>query len=319
MKELSNIEELIIRFLDGYATEQESIALQDWMNTSETNRQLFEDMKAIWEGASDAAILNQLDVNQDWNTVKATMQQVNAPKEAVVRSIKPFNWLRTAAAGMALLILGTAIYFYINRGPAHIEQIALQDGSIVWLEKGSTFTYPDQFDADKRSVQLEGKAFFDITKDPNRPFIIESGQSTIEVLGTSFNVVSSAQATEVVVNSGKVRLAEKAAPANFVDLSPNELGTITQDTLLKAQNTDPNYLSWKTGVFVFNDTPMERVFKDLSSYYQVELNLRKGLSSDCPINANFKEEQLDDILKTLAFTCDLDYSQTQNGYQFFNK
>lgn len=318
MKE-SNIDELIIRVLDGTASQQDQIAVQDWIATSDANKEAFEETQAIWIGASDAALLGQIDVESDWQKVKAQFKTEPSKKETPVRRLDLSKTWRAIAAAVILGILSFSIYFYLNTGLTSIEQYTLSDGTKVWVEKGSIFQYPKQFETAERVVQLDGKAFFEVVEDPTRPFIIESGSATIQVLGTSFNVLSSDTLTEVVVQTGKVRLQEQAQPARFVDLIPDEKGRLQTDTLIKKVNDNPNFLSWKTGVFTFDETPIERVLQDLESFYPGELTISNNFKSNCYFTAKFDNKALLDIIKTIAFSCDLDYKRTKKGYQFYAK
>ena len=318
MKE-SNIDELIIRVLDGTASQEEQSAVQDWVNTSEANKEVFEETQAIWIGASDAALLEQINVDTDWKKVKAQFKPEIGETKTPMRRLGVSRIWRAVAATLVFGILSFSIYFYLNTGLTSIEQYTLSDGTKVWVEKGSAFQYPEQFETNQRVVQLKGKAFFEVAKDANRPFTIKSGRANIQVLGTSFNVVSSDTLTEVIVQTGKVRLQEQTQPESYVDLEPQEKGRLQTDTIVKKVNDNPNFLSWKTGVFTFDETPIERVLQDLESFYPEELTISNNFKSNCYFTAKFDNKALLDIIKTIAFSCDLDYKRTKKGYQFYAK
>lgn len=318
MKEIlqnnESYDDLIIRYLDGYASESEKQDLEAWLKASDDNQKEFDAFKKIWGGAADAGVLSQLEIDQDWNQLSSN---ISFDKNARVRPL----WnqrLRSIAAGFILVLLASTIYFYLNNSHQAFEEILLSDGSIVWLQEGSELNYPANFEGDHRKVELKGQAFFDISHNPQMPFIIEANQAKIEVLGTSFNVKTGVEQTEVIVESGSVRVAEKQDTSTNIVLSPAEKGILTNQAIVKTKNDNPNYLAWKTGVFTFEETNLETVLKDLEDYYPETFELSPNVNSNCGFTATFEKETPKTIAEALQFACGLKVQKKRGRYLISN-
>ncbi|MEQ9306999.1 MAG: FecR domain-containing protein, partial [Marinoscillum sp.] len=193
----------------------------------------------------------------------------------------------------------------------------LQDGSIVTLNSQSELSYPEEFsDKDKREVSLTGEAFFEVERNPTKPFIIYTPTIQIEVLGTSFSVRSREEekTSTVIVASGSVEVQGKN---NTVVLKINEKAIFDKETgrLFKVVNDDPNYLSWKTKRFTFDDTPLHEVVKNLSNAHQTRIQLITKSIDNCPVTVSFDGQSLQAILEILSATLDLTIEKTTAGFE----
>lgn len=292
-------EELMIRVLDGYATEEEKKQLDNWLKESPANQTNFEDFKSIWFSASDVSILKELDVEADLKVVK---QQVLVKKSADKTKVISLSFMkRVAAILLPLAIVSAALFLYFNPSMNH-EPIVLSDGTKVWLYKDAKLDFPEQFSGKTRFVQLTGEAYFEVARDTNKHFIIEAGEANIEVLGTSFNVQSKVKNTNVIVNSGKVRLFARDAPEQAAELTKGEKGTYQNAILTEVINKDKNYRAWQNGIFEFDGTlPISEVVLQLSKYYgRISINTA---NPDCYLEATFEQEELNTVLETIKNSC----------------
>jgi ferric-dicitrate binding protein FerR (iron transport regulator) len=299
---------LIIRYLDGYASAEEKQELEAWLSLSEENQQAFEDVQKIWTGSADAGTLAELDVDADWEKVA---NQFTSQSNAQILSLSTSRW-RAIAAAIALVLISSLAWFYLNQSTATYQEIQLTDGTTVWLQPGSTLDYPEQFPGDQRLVTLQGQAFFQVAKNAQKPFIINLDEAQIEVLGTAFNVKTSEEKTEVVVEHGKVKFSEKGDTSNFVLLTQNERGLLSKQKLIEEQNNNPNYLSWKTGNFQFDGQTLPDALEVLNDYYGDQFQFAPGFTSDCQLKANFQQEKTTVILDVLQKSCSVKI-QKQNG------
>ena len=301
MEETNNLyEDLMIRVLDGVATESEKATFEQWLIEQPVNQVTYQDFQKIWTASSDAKLLEGLDVSTDLAAVKAKAKQQQSTKTAKIIS---FPMLRKVAAILLpIAVVVTALFLYVNQDDSY-KPILLSDGTKVWLYKTAKLDFPKSFEGEKRLVKLTGEAYFDVAKDASKPFIIEAGKATIRVLGTSFNVQSSATATKVVVNSGKVQLADKINQEKAVELTKGEKGVFANAQVVESINTDKNYRSWHTGIFEFDGTvPMEVVVQQLSKYYgKVDLNI--AANEACLLDANFEKEDLKTVLEVIKNSC----------------
>ena len=235
--------------------------------------------------------------------------------------------IKRIAAIAAILTIGffSATYFFNNSNSANntflsqtnnteeVKQIVLSDGTEIWLNKNATINYPEEFSANERNIKLKGEAFFDVFKNPNQPFIIETEYADITVLGTSFNVNSSQTGTGVEVKTGKVNVRSNFNEEN-VNITPGEIAFADKQIIRVNDNLDLNYLAWKTGEFDFIDTDIKQIISDLNTYYQKPIKLEKETEIDCKFTADFKQEKLTDILEILKISCDFTILENDNEF-----
>ena len=293
-------EELMIRVLDGYATDEEQEQFNKWLKDKEANQQIFTDYKEIWEGAKDSKVLKELDIDQDLKKVK---RQAKQPVEQQRAKVVSFYFLRKIAAILLpLAVIAAAIFMYTSETNSK-DGILLSDGTKVWLYKDAKLDYPNQFAENNRLVSLTGEAYFEVAENAKKPFIISTKGADITVLGTSFNVTTSHTKTEVVVNTGKVRLSDRQNKEKAVELTKGERGTHQNGIVRETVNTDKNYQAWKTGIFEFDGTlPAEEVIWELSKYYgKIPINTVENI--DCFPALSFEKDELKTVIETLKKAC----------------
>jgi len=193
--------------------------------------------------------------------------------------------------------------------PLNFKVITLPDGSTVKMNANTRIEYPGQFAADARKVKLSGEAFFEVTRDTTHPFIIETDNASVEVLGTSFNISAYPEAgmVEVNVETGKVKLTQHSIGSSvrkFVLLPAGERGWLTihdgklgHDTKLAS-----NYSAWITKEMIFQRTPLAEAFTVLENTYHVKIKMENPEIGKIPYTANFANLKLDYIVDVMART-----------------
>jgi ferric-dicitrate binding protein FerR (iron transport regulator) len=209
-------------------------------------------------------------------------------------------------------------------GSAVTSRLALSDGSHIVLNTGSEVKYPEKFGSDRREVYFWGEAFFEIASDPTRPFVIETGDARIKVLGTSFNVKAypATGVTEVVVNTGTVLFYYVDNDNNIlgqVILHKGDKGIYNRAThkLARMVNKDLNVISWKTNVLVFNETSLGEVMEVVGKKYGVNFHMESSELSRLKLTATFDNESLDSVLEVLSLVHKLQF--THNGKDYLVK
>jgi transmembrane sensor len=156
---------------------------------------------------------------------------------------------------------------------------------------------------------LKGEAYFQVTHDNKKPFIVSSGTARIEVLGTQFNVntKTSTGTMEVVLTTGKVSVYYKAKPEHNVLLVPGEKAVLLADKeqISKSANTDPNYMAWKTRVLEFDNETLAEVVNTLQNVYQTPVKLADPALAECRVTASFNDQSLESVLQVIKETLDL--------------
>lgn len=189
------------------------------------------------------------------------------------------------------------------------SSIRLPDGTIAYLNAGSSIKYPSTFDNNKREIYLIGEGYFEVSKDPNKPFHVITDRIEVEVLGTKFNL--SAYPTDNVIETilveGKVELKETGIQfkKNKKTLEPNQRAAYHRgNSEINITEVDiNNYVSWHLGYLNFEKMELNRVIKKMEHYYNIRINLKNPMLGMKTITGKLElQENVDSALKVLANT-----------------
>jgi len=181
-------------------------------------------------------------------------------------------------------------------------RVTLPDGSLVFLNANTKISYSKKINTGARVVRLTGEAYFDVTHDPERPFIVYARKAGIKVLGTTFNVQSlrSSGKVEVFVESGKVQLFEADNTSNTITIEPGFIGSMEDAIVEKQKNTDENYLAWKTKKLTFKNTDLAKVAKGIQDVFKVDVVFENPEMLRCKIDSHFENEPLENVLDAIC-------------------
>jgi len=199
--------------------------------------------------------------------------------------------------------------------------IYLPDSSKVYINKNSNLSYlTSSFKSKERVVQLSGEAYFDVKSNPEKPFIIYSDKSRIEVLGTSFNVKSIANSEEIIVEEGKVAFVRKSDLESKLILTPGKKGFIDANgQLKKIKASNPNELSWKTKKLIFSKTPMEEVVLEIEKYFSIDIVVAEPKIFNCKYTGVFENPSKENVLKIISLSINGTYKEENNVYKLMGK
>ena len=300
-------EELIIRYLHRECTTVEIQKLEMWVKENKENQKFFVELKKL---NTLSSLKKPVNISNDWKTIQQKIQ-AETKTVSIESSTKRKTYLQWGIAAAIISILSLTFYLTtLNPSEKYKTQTAIKDtidvnlidNSIVDLDVGASLTYPDKF-SDKRIVKLKGTAFFDIERDEEHPFIIETQNARIEVLGTSFLVKSDEHNTEVIVKTGKVSLSNEEQ--GEVILTVGDKGSISKHKIEKTVNKDHNFLSWKTKELIFKNDNLEYIIEKINTTYHSNLKIENDALLDCALSAHFKNQELDEILNVVSETLDL--------------
>lgn len=294
MEEKEELKRLYQLYLTNQCTAEELQRFFVLIDNSEDEETILELMSASWDQTQDIP---------ETGLVPDFLPGF-APKEAKEIKLSPTPRIRygfrNVAAAAAILLICTGLFFFRSTvwnaiSPTHQlqsfsaraerKQLELSDGSKVWLSPNSTLKYPDKFSGNSRMVALEGEAFFEVAHDASHPFIIQSGQVSTRVLGTSFNISAYQQNPDISVTlvTGKVAVAlQKNNRLTEEILVPNQQATINKAAGKISKANFPNasdYLNRRSGHFDYKGTPLPEVVKDLELQYQIKIQLTPALSN----------------------------------------
>lgn len=310
--------ELLVRFLSGEADRRERQQINQWINADRRNLKYFEELTTIWNASEKSGDFDATFLKQDWKKVR---EKIGAAKRAKHEPIRQRSFVFQIVRIAAIFICIVGFYFLFqgiyNRWPAkeiavtsvfEIKTVDLPDGSRVYLNSNSKLTYPQKFATHAREVTLDGEAFFEVAKDENIPFLIKAGPAFTEVVGTSFNISTRKNIIVVTVLTGKILLyKDKAEP---ITLTVGQQGTYSDKGLKKNVNEDINFLSWKTNVLTFKNTPLSQVVRDLGRHYNKHIEIATDALEECTLTSTYQQQSLDEILNELKIVFSIQIEET---------
>jgi ferric-dicitrate binding protein FerR (iron transport regulator) len=218
-------------------------------------------------------------------------------------------------AAIAIIFLGITFLasYLINTGS--ISQVAakgekktilLPDGSLVFLNSKSSISYSKDF-KNKRELKLTGEAYFEVKKNPERPFLVETEKIKTRVLGTSFNIKAYKNSqTMVSVNTGKVEVDIKEISEKIILIKNQQLSLVNAVEPLLSKGNSEDFIAWIKNKIVLNNTSLGEVAKILENWYDVEINFTGKELQELKISGKFKDEKLINILKSIALVKQLE-------------
>lgn len=237
-----------------------------------------------------------------------------ASGHAITRRL-PFRryWFHAAAVVFVLVGLGTwhllernePDWVSIVSAPGQLKDVYLPDSTLVSLAGDSWLRYDaKRYGKERRVVEMNGKAFFQVTRNETRPFSVKTKVTEVTVLGTSFQVDERYNVTEVNVVTGKVSFTAGENKENVIlTAGMSALYAMDKKEITVVTEEDVNKLSWKTGLLRFNDTPIEHVIEVLSAHYGVKItNRTKG--QGLKLTATFNKLPLEEVLLVVNQTLD---------------
>jgi len=276
----------------------------------------------------------EINVDKAWNSVVTRLNE-NGLIAETGSSSKRFmrsTIMKVAAVTVIVLGLGTTA-LYLNKSGYLSKQVtfstgnneknilvALPDGSRISLNRNTEFSYRSNFGKYKRDVKLAGEAFFEITADVSKPFLIDAGNASVKVIGTSFNVITKNDFSEVevYVKTGKVLVSSISGSQSLV-LDPEFVGIMGSKTSDKKVNENPNYLSWNTGFLDYDGQRLEVVFHDLKRVYNMDIVADDPGILEYPWTSPIDNQAQDTIIRLICGSFNLSYSKEGSVYHLSKK
>lgn len=308
------------RFAAGQHSEQEHQAFRQWLLHAPP-----EQVQAALDRYDELQRLH-LSTPPPLATVAALEARLDA-LPVQVEPAAPRHWQLTVAAAVALL--GLCLYLILpgawapaavayqqqQTGPQQTTRLTLSDGSVVHLNSNSSLSYPTAFGAGTREVYLRGEAYFEVAKDPARPFLIHSGRLQTRVVGTSFNVYAYPQARqlEVTVLTGRVVVSDSVS-GRTVTLHPAQKAVLTPALTALRREVAPSpqlSVAWQQGKLSFDQAPLPAIVDKLAVRYGVEISLSSARLQQCRLTVEFGPESLAQALELLSALTGSTYTQQQ--------
>lgn len=288
-----------------------------------------DEFDADWQQASDRKDGKSIEMSSPEDPQISTTSA--KPKLKYLPDTRKLVWFATRIA--AVLVVGFVLYALLFReqgSPPQIEILAentitvtdLPDDTRITLNEGSRISHPKRFSDEERVVELEGEAFFEVSEDKEKPFLVQAHNAIIRVLGTSFNVraVDSESDVSVTVEEGEVRLSDYDDIA-YVDLEKNEKGILNRHTghIEKYEKAEGTEMFWKSRTLIFRDTELSAVFKTLERLYSVELEVKNEKILSCLLTGKFQDMEADEILEKIALSFNLTIHKNNNIFEIYGE
>jgi len=349
-----HLQNLLNKYLNDSCTREEYHELLNVLKRAENEphikQMLSEEWNKVLEESHDETLENAS--QQDWFEeiyAQARIRETTAsgePEQIQPKKIQPIapkrlrsQWMNIAAILVASLFLSLAFHTFRAEmadgtqevtthqrvaAPGEKIRFILSDGTQVHLNSGSQIEFPDSFDENSREVKLDGEAYFVVTSDPERPFMVHSGEITTKVLGTSFNVRSYSDDEEAVVAvaSGKVAVLESGS-----DLLAENYGAVLEANQWTNYRADQHsfdtnsgdislFTAWNSDVLIYMDDSLEDVAQKFELWYGVDIEFKDDAIKDCIIRGEHRGETLRNVLESITYAF-VDMEYVINGREVF--
>lgn len=316
----------LARYLSGEMSKAEMQLFELEISASEEDITSMEEMKKQWSALGKYKEPEPTDVHEAWNKLHSRLRNDNlVPAGQVSANSRLLPRLVKAAALLLLLLgIGAVIYFTsrhtnpnmlsINTGNESNTLIkTLADGSVIYIAENSLFSFPERFEAGTRNVELKGEAFFDIASNPQKPFIIETSEAFIEVLGTAFNVkTENGTGFELIVDRGKVKVTLKSDPSGSQFVVAGEKITNVKNSLVKTKHSVSQATAWYKERMQFKDEPLQNIISVLNRNFNTTFVVAENEVGNRRLTVTFHNETAETMTELLCLTLNLK-SQTING------
>lgn len=299
------MKELFYKYFSGEASKEEEKRIMDYAESSDLARREFTHERKLWDAYT---------LFGDLKVEPARKQQplyIRALKIAVFLAI-------VCAVGGLGLYLGQSevgVEQTVQVSPGSCVELKLADGSKVWLNANSVFSYPSSFGKDRRTVTLSGEGYFEV-EHSKQPFIVRTEKYDVEVTGTAFNVDAypdnEAFTTSLLEGSVKIHL-NNAPGETDITLRPDEYFSLIGAQSKKGIIEDKTPFLWRNGIIYFDNESFPIMIKKLKKYYHLNIEIQTPAVMDYHCTGKFRQaEGIDHILRVLQKDLDFKYRRDDN-------
>ena len=265
--------DILYKFFEGNASFEEEAAVKQWMEESAENRLAFLKERKLF----DAMLL------------LGNEEIIKNGKKRFSINLSSLRTELIKIAAVVAITLGGSYFYYqsslekelmamqtITVPAGQRINITLVDGTNVWLNARTSLSYPVKFGKNNRQVVLDGEAYFDVTKDKSKPFIVQTNNYNVEVLGTKFDVDSYSETGEfeTTLMSGSVKVASVSDSTQKITLKPNNKVFLQDGKLHVTAVDDYNPYRWKEGLICFKNETFTSIMKDFEKYYGLTIQVK---------------------------------------------
>lgn len=316
--------QLIVPALQGELSPEESGRFEEWLAASPANREKYQRLLHIWqEGIADYTVYEQADEKQAWEALRgrldagsATDRDLTAPVIHADFKKRPALTRRWAVAAALVLVAGGSALWWVSRKGEVVQYetvmgeqktVALPDGSTIVLQQQTRLRLSDDYNKNARTiVLLSGQASFDVSHQQQRPFVVDMDAASVKDIGTSFTIARTPDSITVTVSSGKVAFTKKET-GEVRELSAGGEICLYTSSAHRGEIT-------MTDPLRFDNSPLSKVIAVLQKQYGKNIRLGDSSLARKRLTVHLDGESLEDAIKTVCASLNLDYSSDETGY-----
>lgn len=321
---MDQLEEIyLLKYLQGECTAEELGIINKWLNESADNKKILFNMEMAWmlqqeTRYSKSEVLDKAE-KRFLSSVAAYKQRISEVKRSQMRFVRVVRYATVAA------VLAVAVVFAVTfKGNIidddiivsvfdgdSVQKVVLPDGSQVWINESSTLKYPKEFSTKNRNVYLDGEAYFEVVKNPAAPFVVNSKSVCVTVLGTTFNLKSSASElfAEATLIEGEIKIKGNNDEGQIV-LLPNqtaEVDLVSKRMTVKSVNAKLHAV-WHNNLIPFSEASLREIMDTLEQLYNVRIRLAVNVDTTTRYSGVItKKDSIDNVLDLLNNSIPITY------------
>jgi transmembrane sensor len=321
------VKEIILRFLEGNASESDVAILFDWLKESKENQRYFDEVNTTYQASVTLNRFTPQKTDDAWTRLSKVIET----KKGVVRGMpRPvafrYRSLLKIAASVSLIAVSGFLIFkllpketvqqgtIVRTATGNNTRILLPDSSVVWLNSNSTLEYPPAFGSESRNVVLKGEAFFDVRKG-DKPFMVKTDNILVHVKGTKFNVQAykSDQTVKTTLQEGKVELQVSGEDKVYTMQPGDQVVLDTKFRKVTLNKVDPSdFSAWKEEKLVFENVMLGSIVSKLENRFGVTIELDSMVARRERLSMTIERESLPEVLDLIQLSSHLHVKKEKN-------
>jgi len=319
----------LLKYLKGELSQQDASEVESWASETSENENTLVSLAKVFNLGQLARQYSQKEVEAAWR--KTCAKAGVEPSYAQRRKMRSSWIFRGMAAAIVLLLVANMVLLFNTKTQVNADKAivltsqqgkfvkyTLPDSTVVTLNHNSTLEFPLAFNGDERRVKLNGEGYFDVARDEERPFIVETGKEIqIKVLGTEFNLqsFSSDDIVQVALISGSVEISRNGVEDFSYIMHPSERFTCNvSDWEMKVETlTGITGVEWMSNKLVFMDTTLKEVARQISNHFGVHMTIDDENLNTIRFSGSFDNRDLGTVLSYMEQTCGIKTMITPDG------
>ncbi|MDR2497762.1 MAG: FecR domain-containing protein [Tannerellaceae bacterium] len=287
---------ILNRYVEGQASAAETEAVMAWMEADDENVRELNALHRLY----DISLFGNAEAAAEPLRPRRPLVRI-AAKVAAVAAAFLIAWLCLDLCFGDKASGATKEWQSLFVPAGQRAELSLSDGTKVWLNSQGRLEYPSGFDGKMREVRLEGEAYFKVSRDGERPFVVKTSGGEIEVKGTEFNVVADSVRGIFAVSllSGSISLKPAGHEQGYL-MKVNEHAEWNGDRLLVSRIHDFNYFRWKEGLLCFTNETVGSIIGKLQAYYDISIEVKRPSLLEHRYSGKFRSRDgVEQVLKVL--------------------